>query len=776
MRTAISATVRLVVVNLRAARAPMLTLAGFAALAAMMVNLGLVLALVYPSSFDTQAAAAKAPDVWSLATDVFDSQAQLAALEAQPGVVAVEQEPVVWVTGTIADHDSTETSAVVFAVYGPTRTMDVPRLRDGAGPLGPGEVYLPFFFQAKSGYRVGDTFTFGREGTGVELTVRGFTDDVVFAADRLYVDGVTFASLADHFSTSTGVYTKVRLDDPSRAAAVRDALDEAFFDQQVTDPKASAWVSTYSGLKEESVLMGQLLAGVLLATAAVVGLVALVVVRFRVAASIEESMTNTGILTALGYTSGQVAGSLVAQFGSVVATGAVVGVVASHGLVPLVADLLEQESAIPWAPGPHPVPALVTLATVTAATLVVTGVAAARIRRLSPLTALRTGLAARALRRSYLPLATTPGRLSWLLGAKSTIVAKGQMATVGLVVVAVTFMSVVSVALYENVGARPERFAAVAFGEVTHVAVVADSYDAADEALARLTAHDGVRSAFFYSSLPVRVEGTYVNAVVTDDFAQTEGTMLYRGRYPVNDDEVVLAWAVADSLGKHVGDTVHVDNGGDQVELVVTGLMNFGLVALTTDGARRVDPQFRHVMVFVYVDDPQHQAAALTDEINDGWGVSGLLATNTHEAVAWAGDVYGTVTALVSLVVLAITAAVVVLVLFLVLSMAILRGRRGFGIQKAVGFTTGQLVAQVVMTYLPVVAVAAVVGGAAGHLTFPVLIDTVFTAMRIHVTSMYASALTSAVLVVAIVVLAGAVAALVATKVRKVVAHALITE
>ncbi|MCL2423574.1 MAG: ABC transporter permease, partial [Micrococcales bacterium] len=377
------ATVRLAVASVRKAKGQMLTLAGFAALAAMMVNLGLVLAVVYPSAFDTQAAKAKVPDLWSVSTHHFDGVYQT-VLDEHPSVVAVEQEPGAWLTGAVTHQDGTdETFPLFFEAYGSPRSMDLPLLRDGAAPLSSDGVYLPYFLYTIFGYSVGDTFTFQHQGTAVDLTVCGFTYDLV--AGRLYVDDSTLTRLTDQFPRSSVVHTKIRLDDPSKADIVRSALVEAYFDHKVTDPTALSVVATADSVKWARLFMGQVLAAILLGAAATIGLVALVVVRFRVKASVEESMTNIGILKTMGYTSGQVAGSLIGQFCLAVALGSVVGVCGGAALLPLTADLLEQESAIAWIPGLEPVSALVTIAAVTGAALVVTAVAAARIRRLPPL-------------------------------------------------------------------------------------------------------------------------------------------------------------------------------------------------------------------------------------------------------------------------------------------------------------------------------------------------------------------------------------------------------
>ncbi|MCL2090236.1 MAG: ABC transporter permease [Micrococcales bacterium] len=767
---------RLALASIRKVKVHMLALAGFAALAAMMIDLGLVLTTTYPSAFDEQARAAKVPDVILLETDHYDSEAQIAWLTDRPDVATVDHEPVLWPDGSFTRSDGTDktTFLPVFAVYDAARDMDLPQLRGGAEPLGADGIYMPYSFQAKFGYSVGDTFTVLLDRTPVVYTVRGFVDDVGLgiAVFRFYVDETAFAALADQFPHAHGVYVKVRLDDPARTDTIADLLIDDVFEQQTS---ARAVVLLYDGIKTAGVMMGTILAAMLLVVAALVGLVALVMVRFRVAASIEESMTDIGVLKVVGYTSGQVSGSLVGQFCLVAGSGALIGVGGSQLLLPLVSNLLEQESMRPWAPGFAPGPALVTFLVVTVGTLVVAGIAALRIRRLRPLTALRGGLVVHSFKRNHLPLATSRGRLTWLMAVKSTVQTRGQMVTVGMVVAVTAFMGVVSAALYENIGARSEKFIASLVGEVPDIMVYSEDSATAAAIQADLAERDDIRSSVFYTGLDVRLDGSYAFVFVTDDFEQTEGTMLYEGCYPAYDNEVVIGWATADRLGKGVGDTVRVNTGGEDVEYLVTGLVNLNQAYLTTDGARKMQPDFQHLAIYVYVKDPA-QVATLIAQIERDWDAPGLEVYDADAELSAQTAVYGDITLLVSVIVLALTAVTIALVLFLVLSMAILRGRRGFGIQKAVGFTTGQLVRQVVMTYLPVVAVGAVVGGAVGHLAFPSVIDAVFHTLDSRSALMHAFVPTSVGMAVSIVVLAGVVATLVALRVRKISPRTLITE
>lgn len=774
--------VRLALANVRKARTQMLALAGFATLASVTCYTGLVLATAYPASIDAQVRASAVPDVMIREESRVYSQAQVDRLAAHPGVVEVEHEPLHGMEASFAYRDGSHAAhADVFvARYDAPRDLDVPRLRGQAEPLGDDGVYLPYFFRTQAGYSVGDTLSVDYWGLGVDYTVRGFTDEMMFWYDgayRFYVGDAAFASLpGDPYA-----YLKVRTAGPSQTSTLVEHLrtDGWFAEQTVVDPTTGwdgVYLLTYADSYAGAVRVGMILASFLLVAAGIVGLVSLVVVRFRVAASIEESMTSIGVLKAVGYTSGQVAGAVCGQFCAVAGAGAAVGVAVAHAVLPRIGEVLSTGSTRFWTPGFSPSSAVVTLAVVTVTTLVAAGTAAARVRRLSPTTALRTGLAVHSFRRNPLPLATSRGRLVWLLAGKSAAQATAQTVTVGVVVAAVAFMGTTVAAAYENVGLRSEGLLESVFGEIPDL-VVTTSGDA-DELRSDIARRDGVRAAALYARwIPMRVDGAATVAVCADDFGQTEGNTLYEGRWPQHGNEAAISWRHATALGVGTGGTVSVAAGDGEAEYLVTGLIqsvnNGGAwIGLTTDGVRRVLPQYQHRDVYVYLDDRSQAADLLAqvdlDETSATWDYRG-------EVVDQAG-VYGSIMLAVSLVVALVAAAVVALVVLLVMSMAILRGRRNLGIQKAVGFTTAQLVGQVVTTYLPVTVAGAAVGATVGHLAFGSLMDAAFRTMGLHSASMHASTTTTVLAAVSVAALTNAVALLVATRVRKVSPCALVVE
>ena len=781
-------TLRLVRANLREARASMLTLAGFAALAALMLSLGLILTTVYPDCFDVQATASRMPQVVILEEEDLHSDAQEDRLRDHAGVTAVEHEPALMVDQTqLATHDGTKQSiGMVVTDASSTRRLDVAAPHADARPLTDDGAWMPSQFAETFGYSIGDQVTFDFGGAvSVTYTALGFIDDVTLGPAqtgryRIIVDDDTFVALADRLPQARFTYLKVATTTLAAAeSTARDFRDADYYQPAALPTEPQVRVMTYSQIKDGRLFMGNTVAVVILAFAVLVMVVSLLVVRFRVVSSIEETMTDIGVLKAMGYSSGQVAGSLLTQLVLVTAAGAAAGAAVTYGVLPAVARALERQSALAWTPGFAPGPTLAAFATVTATVAVVTGVVVARIRTITPLSALRSELAVRTVKNNRLPLARTRGPLTGLLAVKAALHAKSQIVTVGAVVAAVGCMGVITTAVYQNVGGGSDAFVGVIAGELPDLYMQGPP-DVAERAQADLAGRDGVHKAFLVTrTLPLRVDGTTTMAMSTGDFSLAEGTLLYQGRWPRRTDEVAISWRQARTLGATVGDTVQISSG-TEAEYVVTGLIqtlsNGGtMIALTTDGVRRVVPDFQHDAVNVYLDDPA-QAPQLADQVERDYADTGLQVLDTAGMVETQVAGYREMLRLATSIVLVVVAAVSALVVFLALSMAVQRGHRDLGIQKAVGFTIGQLVRQVVTTYLPAVAVGAVIGGVVGYAGFPSFIDAVFRTMNIYTARMHASLLTTAALTVGLVTLSGVVAVLVAARIRKISPYFLVTE
>ena len=222
-----------------------------------------------------------------------------------------------------------------------------------------------------------------------------------------------------------------------------------------------------------------------------------------------------------------------------------------------------------------------------------------------------------------------------------------------------------------------------------------------------------------YENAKVKVDDMDVSSYVMQDYNDRETRLVYDGRYPEKDGEIVLAGILAQRLEKEVGDTVRVSFGGRTETFAVTGLSNGASmggmnVSLRTGDFKRLNPDFAPQSLFIYLEEGASSAAfiqALEETIDKDM----LLGTTDFDKELESGMAsYQNIVAAMGIAMLVITLLVVTLVLYFMISSSVIRLKRELGIQKAIGYTTCQLMNQLSLTFMIPVCLGAVIGSLLG--------------------------------------------------------------
>ena len=166
-------------------------------------------------------------------------------------------------------------------------------------------------------------------------------------------------------------------------------------------------------------------------------------------------------------------------------------------------------------------------------------------------------------------------------------------------------------------------------------------------------------------------------------------------------------------MGVGVGDVIYIDYGDKHVDFLITGLdqkiNHMGLKGVLTDeGALRFLDTQDTVMYYIYTkegygyDDVADEISKYTTSSVDN---SAKIVTETISTVS--NSMY-----IICYVILAVTAMVVVFVEILLVRSKIIRERRNYGINKAIGFTTGQLIVQTMISNIPSIILGVLIGSA----------------------------------------------------------------
>ncbi|MDR2036135.1 MAG: ABC transporter permease [Coriobacteriales bacterium] len=772
--------------NLQKGKGQAVTLLVFVLISALLMNLGLLLMIGFGNFFEEHSEALNAPHLALLEEKRVFDQAHIDYLKNYPGVTDVEHEQTI---AFMADflYGEGKMPAFFFLVNASkTRTMNDLTLIEGTRPQATNDVCLPYLFKA-GGYSIGDDFVMTVGDRVLTYTITGFTDEILFGSInnqtyQLYVTDAGFKSALDRMPEFDCMLIKARFDDPAISQRVRlDCINEFYYKTSVEGfetlyTSSMEWV----GVKSVRTLMSSITSLVLVIFSALIILVSLLVIRFRIRNTIEESMTNIGALKAVGYTGRQLLWATVLQFCAIALVGIVIGIAVSYALLPVVSDVLEQQTSLQWIQGFDPLLSTLAFFGILFVVFIVSWATARRIQKLHPLVALRQGLSTHSFERNHFPLEKTRGPLSLLLAAKSAFQAKGQMVMITIIVTVVSFMAVAGLAVYDNLGLNSRNFAFLLAGEIPDAAFMVRTPEDAERIMRDIKKDNNVRKAFYNQDVYVMTNNVQVRNVTAEDFGLFEGAMLYEGQYPRHSNEICVSGALAAMQDLAIGDSVRISLGGNSADFLIVGLIqsvnNYGFSTATTiEGLQRVQASFRPQQMFVYLEDTEN-TAALVDRISKTYDASLESAINMDELMVAQLSMYGNIFFLVAVVLLVVTALVILLVLYLMMRTVILRRRRELGIKKALGFTTLQLMNQLALYFVPAIFFGVALGGVLGALGFNPLFVAVSGNMGIMSASMPTPVIMTVIACLTLVVISYAFALLIALRIRRISAYTLVTE
>ena len=288
-----------------------------------------------------------------------------------------------------------------------------------------------------------------------------------------------------------------------------------------------------------------------------------------------------------------------------------------------------------------------------------------------------------------------------------------------IILIAVTFAGAFGVIMFYNTSIDTTAFAEVPGMEITNAIATLNPEKDQTAALEQIRGMDKVRKAVYLDQSKIKVDDMDVSAYVMQNYDDRETRLVYDGRYPEKNGEIVLAGILAERLEKTVGDTVTASFGDKTETYTVTGLSNGASmggmnVSLRTEDYRRLNPDFKPQSLYIYLEEGTSSAGFL-DELTETLDKEILLGTVDFDKELASGMAsYQNIVAAMGIAMLVITLLVVTLVLYFMISSSVIRQKRELGIQKAIGYTTFQLMHQLSLTFMIPVLLGAVAGSLLG--------------------------------------------------------------
>lgn len=589
-------------------------------------------------------------------------------------------------------------------------------------------VYLPYRFQLDNGYQLNDKFELKIDEIKFTFTIKGFVEDIYFSGSEtgfigIYLPNETFnqvkSELSDNFD-ATLIFAnlkEVNKDIETKISKLTNA-DNILSSYSVINEGHSMFSFDIGIVKMARVMMANMIALVIVAFAMIIGIVCMIVIRFRISNTIEDDMTKIGSLKAMGYTSKQIILSITMQFFMIAIIGSIVGISLSYLTTPILSDIFAQQSGLKWDQGLDLIITFISLLSILLVVLIVALITSKRINKLHPIVALRSGLLHHNFKKNHFPFHSTIGNLSFVLALKAIVYNLKQSLMIIIILSAVSFAGTFAVIMFYNTNIDVKTFLETPGVELSNSIVVLDSKNDNSNIIKQIQQMDEVRKTQFIDTLMIQLDGSDVGAFVMSDFSLKETVTIYQGRYPKHANEVAISGNIADMYNKKIGDTIKFNYGDEDISFLICGLTQGAFMAgmnvsLSSDGAKLLNPDFKQQNFYIYLNN-NIKTEDFVKELEQQYSELVLSIIDNDKEMQIGASSYISIVSKVGIVICVVTFAIILLILYFVINSSLIRKKRELGIQKAIGFTTYQLMNQFSISFLFPIIIGVLVGCIAG--------------------------------------------------------------
>lgn len=703
--------------NMRKAKGQTVAIVVLILLAAILLNLWLMLSMDYKANFDRYHDKLNAEHV-TLVIDDPDGEVEnflSTALYGRADISEFRLDRCMYMVGTFPYNGGTMNGQFVFLEKDIALSRNIGRaeiVEEGDQQSG---VYLPMLYKSDE-IAVGETIAISVGNHSVEYIVCGFFNSIMLGSHNCALTEIIltedkYEELGSLGYAPLSSMCSVRLNEPSRnmqaEADLKSLISERFNDVRMAS-------NCYDIVSQSRYISEMICSGIMSAMAFLVLLIALVVIVSNIVNYIQVNVKNLGAFKATGYTSRQLVCSLLLQFLGLTVIAAIVGFALSYAIFPAINTMMIAQTGIPYKVHFLPLPALISLLILGGAVALSAWLSARRIRKIEPIVALRSGVRTHNFKRNHVPLEKTKAPLNIALALKTTLSGIKHNVTVAVTMLVLSLIIVFSGLMTENIITDMTPFLNLIVGETADSCINVNT-DKEDEFLSALNSDVRVGKVYLYTSFNVSHKGgAELMATMCDDFSKVNNrSVVFKGRFPEYDNEIAIAAKYAEEKGFGVGDEIDITANGREEKYIISGFTqitnNLGRDCLLTREGYEKLGELSNLSFYINLAEGT-DIDSFNDEYSGLFGDGVNAVINIEDTIQGAGGVYVTLMTVIVIAILVMSVIIIAFVLYLLVRTMINNKKRDYGILKSLGFTTRQLILQTALSFMPAIIISMVTG------------------------------------------------------------------
>lgn len=625
----------------------------------------------------------------------------------------------------VGSKDNPDTMVFVLQKIDQKRTISNFTIQDRAEKCKKNSIVVPMYLKVAKHYETGDKICIEWSGKEYVFEIYGFVEDVMFSTPsniscyRCYLTDEMYQDMEENESAlvKSRLYNTL-LEDVNDSKKYETALMKKVAAESESGLTKLTDVN-YMTMRDGTGMMMNILMSILAVFSVLIVLIAIVVMRFSVVSNMEENLPNIGILEALGYTGGQLARATVLECMVITVFGIVFGFLTAGLASNLIAGIVSGSIGLRWKPMTDVIALVITVAVILFLVLAAVLMTSRRYKKITTLDALRDGIATHSFKRNHMPLQKSVFKLNTSLGLKTMLHNKKQNFAMIIIVTLLSYASVLMLTLYYNFVFDSQALINLVGIEKPGIQIRLKE-DQMEQVEKDLLSDEKIDRVAQIGYLSITVENqdkeTTVSADIWDDTHKMGMNTILEGRYPTEKNEICMTNVVAGAIDAELGDSVCLKYGETEKNFVIVGITqqisNMGQrMTITEEAAKTLFAEYAPEQMNVYLKD-EADTKQLADKYADRYVNDEDIQVDNFDEVYQ--SVLGTFTGAIAalcIVMVAITIAVVGLTVFLLVRMKMIRERKTLGVYKAIGYTTPQLMKQVVISFVPVVGIGVILGG-----------------------------------------------------------------
>ena len=224
-----------------------------------------------------------------------------------------------------------------------------------------------------------------------------------------------------------------------------------------------------------------------------------------------------------------------------------------------------------------------------------------------------------------------------------------------------------------------------------------------------------VENIYLYNSLNVsHTGGAELMATLCDDFSKVNNqNTVFEGRFPQYDNEMAIAAKYADENGFRIGDEIEITANGKNEKYLICGFTqissNLGRDCLFTRAGYERLGTLTSTNYYINLTD-ETDIDTFNLEMKEKFDGSVNTTVNIETTTDGVAGVYVSLMTVIVIAILVLSAVIIVFVLYLLVRIMLNNKQRDYGILKALGFTTGELILQTALSFMPAIILSAGIG------------------------------------------------------------------